>query len=210
MTTPTISAWLVADGSSDKALIAPLEWLLREHTNLSVRLGAVEFGLLPRPPRTLSERVAVAAELFPADLFFFHRDAERTPHQTRVAEILAALPGRLPGAGIPVVPVRMTEAWLLIDASAIRTAAGNPNGRVQLSMPALRQLEQLPDPKRRLYDLLRQAGDLGRRRRQRQPVRRQVHQVARLIGDFSPLRQLRAFADLEQRLHEVCRRQGWS
>jgi hypothetical protein len=36
-----------------------------------------------------------------------------------------------------VVPVRMMEAWLLIDEMAIRRVAGNPNGRIPIELPVL-------------------------------------------------------------------------
>jgi hypothetical protein len=42
----------------------------------------------------------------------------------------------------------MTEAWLLADESAIRCAAGNPNGRVNLNLPDLQAIEDLPTPRR--------------------------------------------------------------
>ena len=55
---------------------------------------------------------------------------------------------------ICVIPVRMTEAWLLIDEKAIRIAAGNRNGTEILEIPKLHELESLPDPKKLLYELI--------------------------------------------------------
>ena len=46
-----------------------------------------------------------------------------------------------------VVPVRMQEAWLLIDEAALRRAAGDPNGTQPLAMPDVQRLEELADPK---------------------------------------------------------------
>jgi hypothetical protein len=46
--------------------------------------------------------------------------------------------GQTPVRHIPVVPVRMTEAWLLADEFAIRSAPGNPNGTQSLDLPDLR------------------------------------------------------------------------
>lgn len=102
-----------------------------------------------------------------------------------------------------VVPVRMQEAWLLCDEAALRAAAGNPHGKEILELPPVVQLESLPDPKRLLHDLLRQASGLGAKRRKRFPVQERTHRLADLIEDFSPLRTLPAFARLEADLVSV-------
>ncbi len=96
----------------------------------------------------------------------------------------------------------MQEAWLLIDESALRKAAGNPLGRRPLPVPDPKRLEDLPDPKQTLHELLRQASDLHGRRLARfnRDVRRHVHRLAQQIEDFRPLRGLSAFQRLE---HEV-------
>ena len=62
-----------------------------------------------------------------------------------VMQIRRALEG-MPVRHVLVIPVRMTEAWLLIDELALRRAAGNPNGRNPLDLPALKDLEALPEP----------------------------------------------------------------
>jgi hypothetical protein len=94
----------------------------------------------------------------------------------------------------------MTEAWLLIDHRAIRTAADNPNGQAALELPPLNRIEELPDPKERLYNCLRVAsGKRGRRLDQfEQRLQKRVHRVASLIEDFSPLRQLSYFRVFEE------------
>jgi hypothetical protein len=56
-------------------------------------------------------------------------------------------------AHVPVIPVRMLETWLLLDADAIREVAGNPNGTVPLGLPKPSRAESVPKPK----DLLREA-----------------------------------------------------
>ena len=115
-------------------------------------------------------------DLYPCDLLFVHRDAEGVPHRSRVEEIEIAMQevrAVHEGAGLPphvvVVPVRMTEAWLLFDEAAIRRAAGNPNGRVSLQLPP-GDPEEIADPKQLLHDLLRTASELGGRRLGRVPA----------------------------------------
>lgn len=55
---------------------------------------------------------------------------------------------------VAAVPVRMIEAWLLFDESAIRLAAGNPNGTTPLGLPGMPRAESVPDPKLLLRDAM--------------------------------------------------------
>jgi hypothetical protein len=92
----------------------------------------------------------------------------------------------------------MTEAWLLADEMAIRSAAGNPNGTDTLNLPDVRRLEDLPDPKRALHDALTSASGLNARRRARLPVSQRVQLIPHFIDDYSPLNLLPAFQTLQQ------------
>ena len=98
---------------------------------------------------------------------------------------------------ICVVPVRMHEAWLLFDESAIRKAAGNPNDSVVLQPPATSIVEGIPDPKALLYDLLRTASERRGRRLKKFDPGKHARLVSEQIADFSPLRALSAFQRLE-------------
>ena len=101
----------------------------------------------------------------------------------------------------------MTEAWLLFSESAIRTASGNPAGTNTLALPPLTHVERTPNPKQILHNALREASGLqGRRLRQ---LSVNVYRVAELIDDFSPLRGLSAFRDLEADLCSVLEAKGW-
>ena len=193
---------LVGDGSSDQALLPILVWMLREHYGrIPIQPDFADLRRLPNPPRELFERIAMSIELYPCDLLFVHRDAEREPIENRRREIHNALErceiGVLPV--VCVIPVRMQEAWLLIDGPALRRAVGNPQGRQPLELPDLRGLEGLPNPKETLYELLGTASGLSGRRKRRfkRDVNRHVHRVAEEIDDFGPLRALRAFRQVE-------------
>ncbi len=158
---------LVADGSSDKALLPVFVWLLREHFGrIPIQSEFADLRRLPNPPRELFERIAKSVELYPCDLLFVHRDAERESIESRVTEIREALERCAIDTPpvVCVVPVRMQEAWLLIDEFALRKAAGNPRGRQRLDIPEPKKLEDLPDPKQILHDLLREASGLRGRR----------------------------------------------
>jgi hypothetical protein len=130
---------------------------------------------------------------------FVHRDADRVGHDSRKEEITRGLDeAEIDVASVCVVPVRMTETWLLIDEYAIRAAAGQPRGRVVLNLPQLRRLEEEAYPKAALHQALRDASELRGRRLRDFPVKQRVRRVAELIGDYGALRGLSAFRALEQ------------
>jgi len=108
-----------------------------------------------------------------------------------------------------VVPVRMQEAWLLFDESAIRRAAGNPTAHMPLRLPRLADVEELADPKSILHDALRTASGLRGRRLKAFSPHRAAHLAGDYIRDFSPLRGLPAFRALEAEIEAVLRAHGW-
>ena len=73
-----------------------------------------------------------------------------------------------------------------------------------MTLPAVRELEGLPDPKAALHDLLREASGLRDRRRRLEHFERDlgrcVQRVAEQIENFSLLRQLDAFRALEKQV----------
>lgn len=197
---------LLTDGSSDDALIPIINWLLAQKlTSCSIQAAWADLRRHPEPPRGLDARIREAVRLYPCDVLFVHRDAEAVRPAERVDEINRAIEAS--GASVShvrVVPVRMTEAWLLFDERAIRRAAANPNGRQRLALPALRTVENLPDPKEVLKALLRQASGLSPTRLRRFHIA--IRRVADLIDDFSPLQSVPAFQQLEGELDELLAR----
>lgn len=154
MSSPTLRITLVSDGSSDRTLLPIIRWLL-VHRGFTrpIRDEWADLRRLRNPPDSLAAQVKIALEIDPCDVLFVHRDAETQGAAKRLEEIQSAVP-QTP-ASVPVVPVRMTEAWLLFDEALIRAAAGNPSGREPLDLPSLDRLEALPDPKATLFQLLR-------------------------------------------------------
>jgi hypothetical protein len=201
----SLTCTLLGDGPSDDALLPILRWLLgRCVPHVPVQLQWADLRGLRKRPVGLAERLRCALDLYPCDLLFIHRVAEREAAQHRVLEIAAAVgAAAVAPPHVCVVPVRMTEAWCLFDEAAIRRAAGNPNGRQLLDLPRLQDLEAIPDPKQLLRALLRHASGLrGRRLHQLNvPPRR----VTALIDDFSPLRGLGAFRRLEDEFRRALR-----
>ncbi len=202
---------LLSDGSSDRALVPILRWLLHCHLpDCPVQLQWGDLRLLPQPPKQLPQRIAKAIQLYPCELLFVHRDAEGISADDRRAEIDDALKqGGTTLAGIAVVPVRMMETWLLIDGPAIRKAANNPNGQGHLNLPTTGNVESIPDPKNMLHNLIREATELSARRKRGFDVHSAVHRIPEYMEDFSRLRRLSAFAHLEEQIIATIHEQGW-
>ena len=201
---------LLTDGPSDASLISPLTWLLQTNgVRHALNPQWADLSHLPQRPRGLRERIKTALSYYPCELLFVHRDAERERRETRVAEILGAIKDLAVPPLICVVPVRMTEAWFLFDEAAIRRAAGNPNGKEALGLPNLSRHEDEPDPKQVLRFALLAATGMSLRRQRGFPVTERVRRLAELIDDFSSLRSLAAFCQLEKDLKAIIRVQNW-
>ncbi len=206
---------LLSDGSSDRVLMPILTWLLHQLLpNCPVQSRWADLRRLPNCPRKLCDRIRTTADLYgPCDLLFVHRDAETASMDQRRGEIHDAIrrawPDGNPLPAIAVIPVRMMEAWLLFNETAIRQAAGNPNGTVILSMPRLIDVEDIPDPKDVLHNLVLAATDLPMRRRKRFDVNKAVPLIPKYIDDFSPLKNLLAFSSLENQVVQTITDRRW-
>ena len=208
-----ISYTLITDGSSDRALLPILTWVLHERGGVNrVQPEWADLNRLPRPPKALQDRILAAIDLFPCDLLFVHRDAERENPEHRYEEIRDALKEAsardFKTPAVCVVPVTMTEAWLLFDEPSIRQAAGNPNGKNPLNLPDLNNIERIPDPKKHLSKILRKASGLSGRRLKTFNLSGAQIRITNIIEDFSPLRNLRAFQKLEGDI-SMLKRNGW-
>lgn len=192
MSTRPLRVTLVSDGSSDRALLPMIRWLLRRAgVDTAIEYSWADLGRLRNPPKTLTDKIKRSIELYPCDLLFVHRDAEGDPVEKRLDEIHAGLP--VGQRCISVIPVRMLEAWLLFDEGLIRMASGNPHGKTVLPLPVFDKLESLPDPKTVLISLLKTASGLKGRRLTRFNVYEARSRVAVLADDFTPLLRLNAF-----------------
>lgn len=185
---------LLADGGSDKTLMPIIDWLLKS------RLKKISYsGNFYAPPHGggLSKRVRQALIYYPCNLLFVHRDAEKIDYELRVKEIDRELVN-LKNTYVAIVPVRMTEAWLLSSESAIREAANNPNGKENLGLPPSNKWDKIPDPKAVLFDALKTATGLSGRRLEKFHIDSARQRVAQLTSDFSGLACLPAFQKLCQ------------
>ncbi len=180
---------VVADGGTDRLLVPIIQWAIhrldpdveilepefrKRHGSVAHFLGAYELGVM---------------------VVFVHRDSENLSLQERLREFEAVTRPDV----VPVVPVQMSEAWILFDGSAVARAAGSPSSRVPV--PAVAEIEGISNPKERLDELLfRAAGSpAGRRGRnfKRSIVDRRVS-VAEYISDYAPLLHLPAFRKFQE------------
>jgi hypothetical protein len=198
----TIKCTLLSDGSSDKMLIPIIDWMLSQHClDIAVESSWADLRILREPPKTLQGRIEVALDLYPCDVLFVHRDAESRRYETRHAEIRNAIDKCTTAPPtVCVIPVRMLETWFLFEESAIRTAAGNPHGDNPITLPNINSLENLPNPKKYLFDLIKNSSGRSGVRLKKLNLHQCAFRVSQYIDDFSPLRPLKAFQAFETEL----------
>lgn len=162
----TFRVLYLSEGSSDEGLRSHLEGIAAE-AGVEINVSAPDLRWLPCPVgRGVPDKLRATRELDDTyDLAVLHRDSDKEDPRTRRDEIADAITAEWPELRhIPVVPVRMLEAWLLLDEQAIRLVSGNPNGRVPLNLPKPSTVERLADPKQQLKETLSTAsGCRGRR-----------------------------------------------
>lgn len=194
-----ITATLVTDGSSDKLLVPLVELLFNVHTELAYQIRCAEG--LPPVSSGLAARIRSALDLFPCDFLLVHRDAEGIDAPDRYKEIQASWPDNENVTTLVcMVPVRMTEAWLITHEQPIRQAVGNPNGSEPLGLPKSKDIESSPDPKEILFSALKAASGLNATRKRQFNPHQFRHRVSELTEDLEPLRKLKSFQQLEAQI----------
>lgn len=184
---------IVADGGTDLMLVPVIQWAIHRidpdveilEPEFRKRRGSVEDFL-----RTYNSGAMVV---------FVHRDSENLTLENRLREFHGVTRADV----VPVVPVQMSEAWILFDGAAVAKAAGSPAAEVVA--PVVAEIENIRNPKARLDELLfRAAGwPAGRRGRnfRRSIAKRRVN-VAAHIADYSPLEGVLAFRRFQEVLAE--------
>lgn len=205
---------LVCEGASDEALVEHLEKLLIWVGASEVSGVALDLGRLPEAvSRDVVSKLDAAVRLEPgANLIFIHRDADDgdpTPRLAEIEEAQAEMAERLGGRTcVAVVPVQETEAWLLLDESAIRRVAGRPSGRASLNLPRPSQVEATSSPKEILEEAILLASELTGRRRDRLRSRlpRLKSQLLRRLPVCGAIEQLAAWDRLREEARKAVQR----
>lgn len=171
---------LYAEGPTDYQFLGPLLPRLCAHLCATESKASVDVGeVVPlNHPDTLKgrprdERIAAAAAMHEGawHIVFVHVDGSGDPDKARsqsVQPALDALHSRFPAAapGVGVVPVRETEAWLLVDGDALRSVFGVNLSDAQLGLPSPRHTaESCIDPKAVLNAAFLATRPTGLRRR---------------------------------------------
>jgi hypothetical protein len=204
MTSRILTAIIVGEGSSDALLEHPIRWLL-DSLDFQRPLR-FQFSHRSFPGEGLRGKLQLAIELYAPQIIFVHRDSDNTTYTKRKGEIDEAITGLTNIVFIPAITVRMMEAWLLTDESAIRTAAGNPKGKHALNLPKVSQLESIADPKSLLFEQLRTASGKKGRQLKKFSEENARRFTAEETEDFSPLLALSAFQALQEELQRAVSR----
>lgn len=190
----TLVTALYAEGSTDQRFL-PLIIQRTAVQILSQRGHTIVDVLEPMPvePAKKDDRaqsiLAVARQVHGYHLLFVHADADAsstTPALRQRIEPGVALIQAAQQRGetvctdlVPIVPVQMTEAWMLVDRDALLSVIGTPPEHHNLDIPFRPQhVEQIADPKQQLARIFAEA--LASRTRR---VRRR-HKIAEL---YEPL-----------------------
>ena len=204
-----INYTLLSDGSSDRMLMPIITWSLKQNLGQDVLIQPDWANLYHASANLdLYKKINYSLDKFPCDILFVHRDSEKKSEsvvQERKQEIEDAWINSVKNSEkyVPVIPIRMSEAWLLVDELAIRSASGNPNSTIPIQFPKISRLESLPNPKEILEALIRKASGLRGRNLKKLNVDKAKHRVAEHIVDFSPLKRLTAFQTFESDLKSV-------
>lgn len=164
--TDTMRVAFLGEGSSDNGIAPHIERLAAER-NIRSSVTVPDFARLDgKVGHSVPEKLCALRGFGDEyDLVVVHRDADNAGHEARALEISQAIGTQWAEiAHVPTIPVRMLEAWLLLDEQAIRQVAENPNGRTPLQLPKLAAIERNADPKALLKETLAKASGLSGRR----------------------------------------------
>ena len=159
---------LFAEGATDYRFLSPL--LLRVVTDLCLAHGQTKVDIsdvipLDSPADYKDERRAVRIREAALrawggfHLLFVHSDGTNDPDRVRDEQVnpglneVEQLAGTDAYAGVGVVPVRETEAWILCDGNALRVAFQTSLTDEEMGLPRQpREVERELDPKRTLKE----------------------------------------------------------
>ena len=158
-----LSSALYCEGPSDAVFLRPLLLRLCETIAADAR-APVEIpdviDLIDEPEhrsRPRDERIAAAARAAEGAwiILFIHADADARDPQAAMAERVQPAIDRLARdlgtsrKAVAVVPIRMTEAWLLADIDAFRSVLGTTLDAGALGLNVAHGVERMTDPKAR-------------------------------------------------------------
>ncbi|MFW6719325.1 hypothetical protein ACHZ98_03950 [Streptomyces sp. MAR4 CNY-716] len=208
----TVRVLYICEGSSDTGLRLHIEALVGD-MGKEAHVTVPDLNRLPhKPGHSVEDKLRAAQQLSDGghtyDLVVVHRDSDsRTPERRcrEIAEAVAAVSPGLPH--VPVIPVRMLEAWLLLDPAAIRLVAGNPNGKKPLKLPKSTGAESVADPKGMLKQAIATASEERGRGLQRLQKRFPANRarLLQMLNRDGPVKQLTSWQSFTDKLREAVR-----
>ena len=203
-----ISISIICDGTSDLCMEDLTKAIIdSSFPDKTFRITSAREVIPARGP--LQQRLAIAYKNYEPNIIVCHRDAEGMSLADRTNEVGKAR--HAAGITIPVVPaipLRMIESWLLTESNAIRRAADNCNGSIELNLPRHKSIESIPDPKEALFLALRTASNLPPQRLKRFNEHRARSRIVSFMDDFSGLRTLSSFQQFEKLLTQAIQDQN--
>ncbi|MFI6293941.1 hypothetical protein ACIBEJ_20305 [Nonomuraea sp. NPDC050790] len=156
----------LGEGSSDSGITAHIRRIALEDGHEVAITDPMVERLPPSRQKTIKSKLEAITELGGRyELVVVHRDADRDGRESRLHEIEGAVTAVMPSVSfVGVIPIRMTEAWLMLDEHNLRIVAGNPNGKMNLGLPKPKAVESIPDPKAVLAEKLALASGLSGRK----------------------------------------------
>ena len=112
-----------------------------------------------------------------------------TPAFKAVNEELGAICKNL----VPIVPVQMTEAWMLADKNILKEEIGTTRSDGDLQLPRLKSIEGISDPKGTIINAIRLAFENAPRKR-RQPTISELYTPLSQKIDLHKLSDLPSYA----------------
>lgn len=169
----TLVLALYAEGSTDERFLPPVIQRTVEHIVAErgrTMVDVLEPLLVQKNPDISgqAERILDAArQTTGSHALIIHADADHPTAERALTERFQPGLQLVKQAGIdhhliPLIPVRMIEAWLLADPDALRQVIGTRDLHLPLQA---HQVESDPDPKQTLKDVVQRATAQRRRRR---------------------------------------------
>lgn len=204
---------LVVDGPTDQRFLPPVVQRTYENLVLSCpgQIEVFDVEVIQPNGKSFVDRVfdgAKKAYEQGFDIIVVHSDAEALENKLIPAfKKLEGEEGDICKNAVPLVTVRMVEAWMLADVSLLKEEIGTSKSNQDLGL--IKQPKSYPDPKWQIEEAIRLAYS-GRSSRQRDQV--SISELYQPLGqqiDLSSLRQLPSFQSFEEEVQKSLVRRGF-